>query len=81
MLIPGWQLTCISSLDHGEYSQKLWSSQGTPSKAERKGVFSITAESKNEVFEEPSVTLIQSFQGRCYLGVVLWTLQAGLRYR
>lgn len=52
-----------------------------PSKAERKGAFSSTAESKSEVFEEPSVRLIKSFQGRRYLGVVLWTLQASLRYR
>lgn len=52
-----------------------------PSKTGRKGVFSSTVESKNEVFEEASVKLIQSFQGRSYFGVVLWTLPAGLRCR
>lgn len=53
----------------------------TPSKTGRKGVFSSTAESKNEVFEEASVKLIQSFQGRSYFGVVLWTLATGLGCR
>lgn len=80
-LIPGWQLTCISSLDDGEYSRKLWSCRVLPSEAERNDVFSSTAESKNDVFEEVSVRLIQSFQGRSYLGIVLWTLPAGLGYR
>lgn len=42
-----------------------------PSKAERKGVFSSTVESKNELLEEASMRLIQSFQCRSYLGVVL----------
>lgn len=51
-LIPGWQLTCISSLDDGEYSRKLWRSRVLPSKAERNDVFSSTAESKNDIFEE-----------------------------
>lgn len=79
--IPGWQLTCISSLDDGECSRKLWSSRVLPSKAERNDVFSSTAESKKVVFEEVSVRLIPSFQGRSYLGIVLWTLPAGLGNR